>query len=326
MYGEVVMRGTIETRILKRSVTKHTAGTTLGEDYFVIADDEPVIVGAEGHSELNGVMAVIRALNNLYMSGAKAESVTLSIRMGIETSEQHLRDDMNQSCEYVKKKGIKIIGGNTFSAGEDDSFSVTATAYGRVPGAVADSLSGKLSPGDVIVMCGYAGEYGAALLASLKREKLRERFADTYLDKVVKDFDTFKCDVKPFVDALLECGVNYMHDISFGGVYRALFELAEYSNHGISVLHEEIPIRQDTIEVSEFFNINPYLLLGTGGVIAVCSEEKVGDLKLKLESNKVPYGIIGKITDHKERIICSNINDMKRSINFYEEDEIYRII
>ena len=55
-----------------------------------------------------------------------------------------------------------------------------------------------------------------------------------------------------------------MHDVTEGGIYGALWELAEASGVGLEIDLKAIPIRQETVEVCEQFHLNPYQLISSG--------------------------------------------------------------
>ena len=46
-----------------------------------------------------------------------------------------------------------------------------------------------------------------------------------------------------------------MHDVTEGGIFGALWEMAEASGVGLEIDLKKIPIRQETVEVCEFFYI-----------------------------------------------------------------------
>ena len=119
-------------------------------------------------------------------------------------------------------------------------------------------------------------------------------------------------------------GAYLMHDVSYGGVYRALYELSEWSGCGIELCHERIPIRQDTIEISEFFNINPYCLMGVGIMTGLCHEEDLEILKASPEYKEGLISIAGVLTEKKEKVVRSERFEMQRFLTPYIQDEIYK--
>ena len=48
-------------------------------------------------------------------------------------------------------------------------------------------------------------------------------------------------------------GVSAMHDVTEGGIFGALWEMAEASGVGLEIDLKKIPIRQETVEVCEVF-------------------------------------------------------------------------
>ena len=51
----------------------------------------------------------------------------------------------------------------------------------------------------------------------------------------------------------MKSGVRAMHDVTTGGIFGALWELAEASGVGLEIELKKIPIRQETVEICEFF-------------------------------------------------------------------------
>ena len=91
-----------------------------------------------------------------------------------------------------------------------------------------------------------------------------------------------------------------MHDITEGGVYGALWEVAEASSVGIEVDISKIPIKQETIEICEFYNLNPYELISSGSLLIVL--DKGNDLVAKLKEKGISAAVIGKTTTGQDKI------------------------
>ena len=101
-----MIKGTINTRILKRSILKHIArnditGIGVGMDYAVLdkTSSPSVLIVADGFSAVSEGMALQRALNNLATAGAKAEKIMINLLVGTECTEQVIRDEMNSLCK-----------------------------------------------------------------------------------------------------------------------------------------------------------------------------------------------------------------------------------
>ncbi|MBR6403373.1 MAG: hypothetical protein IKS48_08315 [Eubacterium sp.] len=316
--------GTSGTRFIKNTVLKHISHKDMfypevGRDYEVVDRfGEVCLISAIGFSGLSGEMAFIRAVNNLALSGAVCESIAINIGYGNELPEDFVRKEMISIASLTKKRGIRIAGGNTVCDREGSSFSFTITAYGRVDSKTLEQLSEKPKAGDKIVIIGNAGEYGASLITEKRREEMRSRFSEDYMDRYIPG-NPDELYIENIAVDMIKNGAIYLHDVSFGGIYRTLLEVSEYSGCGITVRHEDIPIKQSTIEVCEFWNLNPYKLLGTGGLVAV----------FRGDSENIPnYSdckVAGELTASKERLVQSERNHTNRSLTMYEEDEIYKV-
>ena len=359
-------QGSAKTRTIKNSILKHIRHEyafypRIGRDYNVISENSlgensgegSYLISAIGHAERGGLdvpkgtsvgeLALIRAINNLSMGGAGCESISVSIQSSSDCSEDILRSEMISLADIAKKLGIRIAGGNTtYSLGKyenglnndtdySNKYSIEITAYGTVSKEILDQLSVVPKAGDKVAILGNAGSYGAAMITEKKRGEMTSRFSESYMDGIVCKNICMADTAKKLIDA----GAIYIHDMTFGGIYRTLLETSEYSGLGIEVRHEDIPIKQSTIEVCEFWNLNPYKLLSTGGVVAVFREEDETRLIDKLsglikngtnnDADESGIKIAGVLSESKERLILSERNKTHRSITLYEEDEIYKL-
>ena len=84
---------------------------------------------------------------------------------------------------------------------------------------------------------------------------------------------------------------------------------------------EKIPIRQETIEVCEFYDINPYMLISSGCMlIGTPHGNKLVD---QLAEKKIPAAVIGRATTGNDRIIRSG--QETRFLEPAGSDELYKI-
>ena len=86
-----------------------------------------------------------------------------------------------------------------------------------------------------------------------------------------------------------------------GGIFNALWELYKMTGCGMEVDLLKLPITQQTIEICEFYDINPYMLFSEGVRIYVTDEEyKLID---KLGAFGINSYVIGRITDNADKVI-----------------------
>ena len=81
-----------------------------------------------------------------------------------------------------------------------------------------------------------------------------------------------------------------------------------------------IPVRQETIEVCEFFDLNPYELLAGGS--ALITSPNGGELVRAFEEAGIPAAVIGHTTQGNDRVICHD--GESRYLEPANGDEIYQ--
>lgn len=126
----------------------------------------------------------------------------------------------------------------------------------------------------------------------------------------------------PEAEAALEAGVCAMHDASEGGIFGALWELAEGGGVGLSVDMRSLPLRQETVEVCEFCNVDPYRLM-SGGCLVMTAKDGPG-LAAVLRERQIPAAVVGRVTEGSDRILWKD--GEVRYLDRAGRDEIHRYL
>ena len=105
----------------------------------------------------------------------------------------------------------------------------------------------------------------------------------------------------PEAATAVKSGADYLHAARGGGVFGGLWELAAANGVGLVVDLKCIPVRQETIEVCEFFDLNPYELSAGGSLLAVT--QNGGELVRRLADAGIPAAVIGRTTQGNDRIV-----------------------
>lgn len=116
-------------------------------------------------------------------------------------------------------------------------------------------------------------------------------------------------------------GVAAMHDITEGGIFGALWELAEASDVGLEIELKKIPLKQETVEICEFFGINPYELISSGSMLMASDDGN--RLVLELKKAGIEATVIGKATEGNDRVLING--EERRFLEPPKTDEIYRV-
>ena len=112
-----------------------------------------------------------------------------------------------------------------------------------------------------------------------------------------------------------------MHDITEGGIFGALWEIAEGSGTGLEINLLDIPVKQETIEICETYGLNPYGLISSGSMLITAPNGL--DVVRKLKKSDINAAVIGKVTAGNDRILVNG--DDKRFLEPPRSDELYKI-
>ena len=323
--------GKIKESVLKRSVLKQLhkrredvlVKPAVGGDYGAISvTEEMAVVMSSDPITLTrdaiGSSAIIAACNDVACSGATPMGVSVTMLLPTSFNEEELRALMKEldiACEVCN---VDIISGHTEVSRAVKEPLVIVTAMGSV--MKKDMLhSSQVRPGMDIVATKWIGLEGTAILAREKEEVLRTRYAQPFIDNA-KVFGQMMS-IIPEAAVAVKSGASAMHDVSEGGIFGALWELAESAGVGLEIDLKKIPIRQETVEVCEFFDVNPYKML-SGGCLLIATEDGNG-LVMELEKADIPAVIIGKATDSNDRVLINE--DERRFLETTQTDELYSV-
>lgn len=324
--------GKVSESILKRSVLKEIKtkrpeiilGAGVGEDCAAVAlaEDEVLVLSTDpitGASQDVGLYAIHVTANDLISSGAEPIGVMLTLLLPEETEEAQLKQLMRQMQENCERLHIQIIGGHTEVTKVVNQPVVTVTGVGK---AKKDTLisTGGAKPGQDIVVTKWIGLEGTNIIATEKEVSLSQRFSKDFIRKA-QSFKEY-LSVVPEGMIAVKHGVSAMHDVTEGGIFGALWEMAEASGVGLEIDLLKIPVKQETIEVCEFFGINPYELISSGSML-IATEDGNG-LVQALEKEGIAASVIGKATSGNDRVLLNQ--EEKRFLEPPKTDELYKVV
>lgn len=323
--------GKVPENVLKRSVFKqlHTKrpevvlGAGVGEDCAAVklAADETLVLSTDpitGTAKDIGTLAIQITMNDLASSGAEPVGVLLTILLPEKIREIKLREMMEQIEQACAQVGVQVMGGHTEVTAVVNQPVITVCGVGKVKDGKIISTAGA-KPGMDILVTKWIGIEGTSILAKEHEEALLERFSAPFIQKA-KDLDVY-LSVLSEAAVAVRSGVSAMHDVTEGGIFGALWEIAEASGVGLEIDIKKIPIRQETVEICEFFGINPYQLISSGCMLMAATDGNL--LVRELEKAGIPAAIIGKVTEGNDRVLLNG--DEQRFLEPPKTDELYHI-
>ena len=277
---------------------------------------------AEAEREDPSVMPMRRffqkCANNLATAGAEPVAAELVIFLPENVEEPELKALMSEAEGIAAELNIQIIGGQTRVSSAVRQPLATVTGYGiRKTGAVQMDVRKKLAGQDIIITK-WIGLEGTADLAARNQEGLLTRYP-AYLVEEAAAFDRYYS-ILPEAATAVKSGGCTMHDASEGGIFAGLWEMAEGAGVGLTIDMKKLPLRQETVEVCEFCNVNPYELR-SGGSLIIASPEGTAVVEA-LAAEGIPAVIVGRFTDSNERLILNE--DEVRYMDRPQRDDIYK--
>lgn len=275
---------------------------------------------AEAEREDLSVMPMRRifqkSANNLATAGAEPVAAELVIFLPESVEEPELKALMAEAEAAAEELNIQIIGGQTRVSSAVRQPIATVTGYGIIKENVAaekQSLAGQ----DIIITK-WIGLEGTADLAARNQEGLLTRYP-AYLVEEAAAFDRYYS-ILPEAATAVKSGGCTMHDASEGGIFAGLWEMAEGAGVGLTIDMKKLPLRQETVEVCEYCNVNPYELR-SGGSLIIASAEGTAVVEA-LAAEGIPATIVGRFTDSNDRLILNE--DEVRYMDRPRRDEIYK--
>ena len=324
--------GKVPENVLKRSVFKqlHTTrkevllGAGVGEDCAAmkLAEDEVFVISTDpitGAAKDIGALAVQITVNDLASAGAEPIGIMLTVLLPENAEEKDLKTVMAQVEEACEKNRIQVMGGHTEVTKVVNQIVISVTGVGKAKEGRVISTAG-VKPGMDIIVTKWIGIEGTAILAKEKEAVLRERYSQPFIDKA-KELDRYISVLSEAATAV-KSGVAAMHDVTEGGIFGALWEIAEASGVGLEIDLKKIPLKQETVEICEFFGINPYELISSGSMLMAAADGNL--LVNELKKAGIPATIIGKATAGNDRVLLNE--DERRFLEPPKTDELYKVV
>lgn len=312
--------GKVSDTILSRSVFKllRRRGEQKLEKPYLGQDASRFTVGdsnAALSSVACGYMAVYRAVNNIYAAGGRPVGILDCVILNEKAREIRLKEIVGELERQAATAGIPILGGHTTVSDRVNQPVVTVTSLGteNVPRP-------RVKPGQDIVAARWIGISGVRQIVEMKQEEILKVLPQDVIDKALGD------EKDMLIGDIAEVVANsdnsvHMHDVSEGGIFAALWDMAESGGAGIDIDLRAIPVKQEIVEICELFNINPYELESLGCLL-VTSDNGCDIVKL-LNAYGIKASVIGKVTEGKQKII--RCNDEIRFMDLPKQDEIYKL-
>lgn len=296
----------------------------IGEDSAVVdLENQLCVISTDpitGATKDIGSLAIYISCNDVAASGAEPVGVLLTILAPPKTREKDIENIMIDAGKAAEEINVEIMGGHTEITNAVNRIVISTTVIGKQDKAKLLN-SKEIEIGDKVLMTKYAGIEGTSIIAKELEDKLIDKIGKEKLE-IAKNMDSMLSVVN---EGMIcgEIGVNYMHDITEGGVFGAIWEATKAIGKGIKIYEKLIPVDPITREIGDILDIDIYKLISSGSMLIIAKEEKLSEMRKELDRSDTKITVIGEVID--QGIILEKNGD-NTEIEPPGSDELYKAL
>lgn len=294
-----------------------------GGQITVLATDQTGIFGTEQTKALRIGVLFDRVYAMLAAQGANGGAFTVSLSLPPKAEEAELKKLAAMIAQAAESRGITAYSVHAQGRYEPEEgagcVQMTVTGASVKETKALPPVLGNAPAGKSIVMAGYAALEATAVLIAEKQEVLSKRLAAGYLAQGFKK----TCETAMRQAARIAADAGAVVKVAGeGGVFGALWELGEYFDCGMDITLREIMLLQETIEVCEVLDVNPYLLTSGGCILAVTEDAQA--LLARYQEAGIAAAEIGTLKEGRDRVIHNEWEE--RFLEPFRAEELYRVL
>ncbi|KSW11634.1 hydrogenase expression/formation protein HypE [Pyrodictium occultum] len=239
-----------------------------------------------------GRLAASGTINDLLMVGARPLAVLDGVVVEEGFPVEDFKKIMDSFINTLKEEGVALIGGDfkVMPKGQLDGVVIASMGIGLVEGRpIVDT---EVRPGDKIIVSGYLGDHGAAILA-----------AQQAIGAEMK----VESDVKPLTRLMLPLlekhreSIHGAGDPTRGGLSMLLNDWAEKTKTVIVFEEEKVPVRPQVREYAEMLGVDPFSLASEGVAVLAVEPSKAQEILEYIHSLGFrDAAIVGQVYEPKD--------------------------
>lgn len=253
------------------------------------------------------VYALAKAWNDLAARAGEMQGISAQIWLPVDAVESNVKRIIASLQTICEQKKIPILGIQAEVNPVVNQKLIQITAVGTAQESEMVCVE-NMKPGEEIILCGTIGLEGILRILDEREEELAKRFVPTFIRQIkgLKEelfLEKAAETAKAFAKKNQISDTFVMQQIGSGGIFAALWEMAEAAGVGMEIDLNQIAIRQETVEICEYYQLNPYQMTSTGAMLMV-TEDGAGLIKV-LEKAGARAVRLGVTTADSARVITS---------------------
>lgn len=250
--------GEDQARLMDASLQEPGARLAFTTDSFVVTPIE--FPGGD-----IGKIAVCGTVNDLVVGGARPLWLSAAFIIEEGTEVALLRRIAASMQAEALAAGVRIVTGDTkvVERGKGDGVFVTTAGVGVIP-AGRDLGAARITAGDAVLVNGFVGDHGAAILAAR---------GDMALDT---DLASDCAALGHLMEAVLAAApaTRAARDATRGGLASALNEMAAEAGVAVELDEASLPLRPEVRGVCEILGLDPLYLANEGTMVLFVPQDQ----------------------------------------------------
>lgn len=327
-----MVTGKLPNDLLEKIVLKYIThkkddiitGAAVGEDNALVDfGDEVAILSTDpitGAINDIGKIAVHVSCNDVSTSGGTPIGLLLTILAPPETTYEDIERIMKDAGETAEELDVEIMGGHTEITDAVNKVVISTTVIGKINKDKLQIID-KISVGDKILMSKSTAIEGTSILLS----DLEDYFIDKMDMEKIKEGQEYNKLLSVMEEGKIggKAGLNYMHDITEGGVLGAVWEAQKAIKKGVKVYKDLIPMTDITKDLCNILDIDPLRLISSGSMLMIANDEQLKILKKEYKIKDIDLTIIGEVIEEGIYMECAGVIEV---IEAPKSDELYKAL
>ena len=294
------------------------AELTATGDRLAFTTDSYVVTPLEFAGGNIGTLAINGTVNDLAVGGAKPLYLSCGFIIEEGLSLAVFSRILQAMREAADVAGVQIVTGDTkvVQRGGADKLFINTAGVGVIPAGFNPS-AGRAQAGDVIIVNGWLGDHGAAILNAR---------GDLALDA---DISSDCAALNRLVDAMFTVcpDIHCLRDATRGGLATVLNEFAERSGVDMVLQEDTLPIRTPVRGMCEILGLDPLYLANEGKLVAIVPANAAQSVLAAMRS--VPEGqsacIVGQVVAGRGHVILQTGFGGERIVDMLPGEQLPRI-
>jgi len=266
-----------------------------------------------------GKLAVTGTVNDLAVGGAIPLWLTCGMIIEEGLTVDELRRVVTSMKQAADEAGVRIVTGDTkvVHKGAADKLFINTAGVGVIPAGIEINAR-RARPGDRIIINGYIGDHGAAIVDA-RGELAIENSIET--------------DCQPLnglVEAMLAAcpDIHCLRDATRGGLATVLNEFATDSRVALRIEEQALPVRDEVRGMCEILGLDPIYLANEGKLVAIVPGDCAEAVLAAMQAH--PAGtesrIIGEVSASPEStVLMSTLFGGERIVDLLVGEQLPRI-